>query len=241
MFNGPACEARGSRTGYFHAPAPRQHKTNAMPNDPRPSLSYDTLPRHATISVSDDGETITLTAPAREDAGHQARRRLARSSALSAGVYSAGVLMLIGALSYGVIRANWAYIPGSAAPLAGIFVLALFALLWQSVYRKQLDAVVGPLQQTTIVAVRPQRLLIETYGPMGVESHDLTRTQVRDIKLLLDVRDGSLGDETMTDWLTIFTHDGQMVRLLPARDREELKWVGRLLRKTLGIEPADAV
>src|SRR5688572_15559357 len=154
------------------------------------SLPYNTLPPGSSITVSDDGGgTITLSAPARDQAGRGVRRRVAIDAAWTAGVYGAGLLLLLGTVSYGVVRANWNYIPWAwAAPVASVFVLALFALLWQSVYRRKLDTAIGPMSQATVLAVRPQRLLVETTGPLGNESHDLMRTQVKDIKLLLDLR-----------------------------------------------------
>jgi hypothetical protein len=117
----------------------------------------------------------------------------------------------------------------------------MFALLWRSTYYRKLDAIMGPLRQTTVIAVRTQRLAIETTGPLGNESHDLVRTQIRDIKLLLDIRNDTPGEDSVIDCIALFTQDGNLIRLLPARGRDELKWVARLLRKTMGIEPVDAV
>lgn len=202
------------------------------------SIEYNTLPPGATIAVADDGETITLTASAREEPGEALRRRCLTQSAIEALVYGTGVLLLIGALSYGFVRQQWPFLPWWTPALFGVFVLALFALLWQSAYRKKVDAVLGPLRQSTVIAVRPQRLLVESSGPLGESSLDLTRTQIRDIKLLLALREN---EESKTDAIAIFTHDGQLIRILPARDPEELRWVAKLLRRTLRIEPADAV
>jgi len=211
-----------------------------MSTSPEP-LSYNTLPPSATISVADDGETITLTAAAQQDAGPDIRRRAARSSAWAGGIYSAGILMLLGGLTSGLISANWNTLPWWTGPLAGVFALALFAMIWQVAYRKKLDAIQAPLRQSTIIAIRSQRLVIETAGPLGNESHDFTRMQIKDVKLLLDMHDEGPDTESLTDWIAIFTQDGEMIHLLPARGRDELKWVARLIRKTMGIEPVDAI
>lgn len=205
----------------------------------RSSLDYSSLPAGSTIALVDDGETITLTAPPRQQPGCDLRRRCLAQSALESLVYAAGVLLLVGALSYGLLRQHWAFLPWWTPVVSGLFVLALFALIWQSAYRRKIDAVLAPLRQSTVIAVRSQRLLIESTGPLGISSHDLARTQIRDIKLLLDLQDDA--SESPTDSLAVFTQDGQLIRLLNARDREELRWVAKLLRRTLGIEPVDAV
>jgi hypothetical protein len=95
--------------------------------------------------------------------------------------------------------------------------------------------------QSTLLAVRPQRLRIKATGLMGDQEHDLTRTQIQDIKLIRAATPDSATEPQMTDWVGIMLRDGRTLQVLGGREIPELRWVAQTIRQQMGFEPAGAV
>lgn len=191
-------------------------------------LTYDTFPPHSHLRREVGDGVIKITAAA-DEPNPQARRAELQRAAVSAALLSGALLVafvLAVASTYLAHRrymGSWLF----AALVASfvVFCAALFLLAWRATYAARIERLERALRQTTILVASPGRLLVETAGPFGQASHDITN--------VLDMRRGNLDGERC---LEILLSDGTRVRLLPGRDDAELHWVARTLRSSIGVE-----
>jgi len=144
-------------------------------------LTYDTLPPLSTLrrEVTDAGKVITISLPAGEVTA-PARSRAMRATAVSSAIMCAALLLLAAAMIGPVVldpnrRALWLDRRMIAVLLlcAGVFVLALFLLVWQVRSSQMLDKLRRAREQTTVLSVRGGEVLLETSGPLGQLSSTL--------------------------------------------------------------------
>ena len=123
-------------------------------------------------------------------------------------------------------EANRRLMPEWLSFLLGVvfFILcaALFVFIWRVQYISRMEHIHQALQQSTLIAASPGRLLIETAGPLGTASYDLKE----DIRAL---RITSHSAQPGVDCLQIALSAGTRIEILPGRDHVELNWVIREL------------
>jgi hypothetical protein len=190
------------------------------------ALTYDTQPAHSRLRREfADGMLRVIARP--EEPGPLVRRGAMLRAAVPASLICAAVLVVSFVAVGATYQANRRFIP---SPLSGVllgaclvFGAATFALVLRAQYSSRLDAARHALQQSTIIAVSPGRILIETTGPMGTSSHDLTgRTW--------SFRVGCCSVPVSIDHLQIVSEAGSSIQVLAGRDNVELRWVARTLR-----------
>jgi hypothetical protein len=199
---------------------------------PAATLAYDNLPPHSTLlrEYSDDG--ITITAQAQEPDKHvrwRVRRRAAASAAWVCAAAIALGLIIFGQQTY----EHRHLLPRWTSILAGVFGAALFGFIWHVRYLALLDATTLALSQNTIIAAQGDRLLIETSGPLGKQSVEYARDQIRRIRIIKNFRRSKWGEEQPLDCLRIIHQDGGQMNVLIGRDRAELRWAQRELESRL--------
>jgi hypothetical protein len=207
-------------------------------------LSYDDLPPGSDIrrDFSDEGgdrdRSVYLTVPATAEPPPAVMKQVVLDALVSSLPLNV-VLLIASYVAFAAgLRIN--HIAGPTVPWAwgffALFCLALVALVAWVRYGVLADAIRLGREQATVLAATPQRLLIETTGPFGVASYDLTAERVRQ----LTPGRGPLRDDRGTNrrvWhLAIALADGRTILVLPARDERELRWisgtVGRVLKLT---------
>ena len=199
-------------------------------------LAYDSLPPGSDIRREFDGETLRITIPAADPPPPVIKQ--AAYDALASGATSSWALLLLACVAFYLgIRAN--RISGPALMWAwaffAIFCAAIVMLVSWIRYGVLLDALRMGRRQTTLIAVTPERLMIETTGPFATAGYDLPR----DVILRLRLRVSVLRDDRSRPWrvrlLSISLRDGRAILLLPARDARELHWIIAMLKQTLRL------
>ena len=178
---------------------------------------------------------------AQADRSDELVREARRSARLWTGLWGSGVMLLLLCLGIPVARAFGETIPIGALAAIPVLVLIGFAVLYRVRYGQRLALLQRPHRQRTRILVRSQRLNVETSGPFGETALDLVRTQLKDIKLLLDARHPNPLEAPLTHTLAIFTTDGQFVRILHGKPEEALRVIGLELRRILDIRPHAAL
>jgi hypothetical protein len=199
------------------------------------SLLYATLPEGTAITAREDGENLIITVPA-GDVPAEARRVARREAAIAAAVVSSVILMIAIGFSAPAVSRGWENLHWWWAVVFLALCAGVFALPWWVMYRRKIDAMQRVYRQATMLAVRSQRLVVETSGPGGQGSFDLTRMEIRDIKMVVSDREEAAGR-----WLGVFLSGGDDVRLLEGRSETEIRWVGREIRRVMGLRPPEAV
>jgi hypothetical protein len=197
-------------------------------------LTYDTFPPHSNLRREVSNGSIKITAAAEEPGAHARRlewQRAALAGALlSGGLLSAFVLAVASTyLAHRRYMGFWLFVVLVAAFV--VFCAALFLLMWRAAYAARLEKLERAMKQTTILVATPGRLLVETAGPFGQASYDLS-TRLGGPYRVIDFRLGSIG---WHNCLVIVLASGQLVRILPGRDSAELDWVARTLRGTIDV------
>jgi hypothetical protein len=197
-------------------------------------LTYDTFPPHSSLRREVMNGSIKITAAA-EEPGPRARRVELQRAALGGALLSAALLaafVLAVASTYLAHRRHMGFWLFTVLVISfAVFCAALFLLLWRAAYAARIEKLERAMRQTTILVASPGRLLVETAGPFGQQSHDLC-TRVGGPYRVTDFQLGSIERHTC---LLIVLATGQRIRVLPGRDDAELDWVARTLRGTIGI------
>ena len=122
-----------------------------------------------------------------------------------------------------------------AVTFFAVFCTALVALVAWVRYGVLLEALQAGRRQATIMAITPTGLLVETSGPFGAAGHDIDADRVRDAVVervaLRDLR----GVNRRVHVVVIHLTNGRKIRLLPGRNRSELRWVAGTICRTLGV------
>jgi hypothetical protein len=198
-----------------------------MDSDARRLLTYDNLPAFSTLRREQEGEGFIITAAAEEPSGYLRRVAAKREFLISAMLTGGGVVMLLFFVGP-VLLDRWRSLPGLTAVIVGVFVASGLLLVWQLRYTARLNKLERALQQMTVIAVRPERIVIETKGPFGQHSYELQSDELCGVRVLLN-RTGSApyGERS---WLELIRRGGGPIRILPGREPAELQWVARVLR-----------
>ncbi|HEY7090384.1 MAG TPA: hypothetical protein VH518_19970 [Tepidisphaeraceae bacterium] len=186
-------------------------------------LTYDTLPAHSRLKREFADGVLRITATA-EEPGPLVRRAAMFRAAVPATMICF-VVLLVGLAVFGSTYRMHRRLMPEAMSLSlfvafVIFCTALFALVWRAQYAIRINAAHKALQQNTILAASPGRLVIETTGPMGASSFDLSGT----VRAIRQVKADGV---RRVDALEILLVDGSTVQILPGRDAIELAWVAR--------------
>jgi hypothetical protein len=200
-----------------------------------PTLTYDTLPAHSRLRRDFESGMLKLTASAEEPGPLVKRAALLRAAVPAAWICFA--VLLVGLAMFGATyQAHRRLMPAALSiVLLGAYVTfcaALFALVWRAQYSARIDAAGKALQQNTLIAAAPGRIIVETAGPMGQASHELVG-HIRGLGL------GHCDDLHRLDCLQIVMDDGTSIRIFAGRDEAELKWVARTLTSVVS-GPEDA-
>jgi hypothetical protein len=200
--------------------------------DPRePVLSYDSLPAGSDVLIEPGVEGTTITVPAGE-VRVEVKRAVRHRAMLSAGVGCA--ILLLGGPMLMLLLGRPGRLPLMLLVLAagawGVFSMAMFLLMWRTQYVNHLEVVGELRKQATVVQVNPQRLRIETDGPLGAASHALPRERVRQVRAVRAPRPGTFGGHHRVWWLEIEVKDGPAVRVCPGREEGELERICAAVR-----------
>jgi hypothetical protein len=197
------------------------------------TLTYDTLPPHSRLRREFTDGVLKITAAA-EEPGPLVRREAARSAALPAALLCCGALVLVIALFGAGYLARRQFMPPLVSVVLFIaFVVlsaALYSLSWRMEFGLRIDAAEKALQQITILAASADRLIIESSGPLGATSLDLT--QIRVIRIARTDRRPRISA------IQIVSGQGAPVLVLHGRDDGELNWVARALIEAVGLSPS---
>ena len=202
------------------------------------ALDYDDLPAGSDVRREYDGAGgVRVTVPAGEPPAGALRAASQRAMIDAAVVCSAGlvlgilvVTLVIDLRRLGSVERIWA-VAAFAALTGGVFLL-----LWRTRREARAEALRGARRQGTVFDARAGRLLIETAGPYGDESHDLRATSVRSITVRPGVRSlGGRTDGPALPCLAIDRSDGMAVQLLHGSDPVELRVVARTLVRALDL------
>ena len=199
-------------------------------------LPYDSLPPGSDIRREFVGDTLRITIPAADPP--PAVMKQVAYDALASGATSSWALLLLACVAFYLgIRANrisgpvllWAW------AFFAIFCAAIVMLVSWIRYGILLDALRIARRQTTLIAVTPQRLMIETSGPFATASYDLPRDLIHRLRMRVTI----LRDDRARPWrvrtLAISLRDGRVIHLLPGRDGRELDSVLAVLQQTLRL------
>lgn len=199
------------------------------------TLSYDDLPPGSDIRREYHGQLVKITVPAGEPPA-SARRAVAQA-ALVSGAISSWAFLLLALIVFGyfvrmnrIIGAplNW------AIAFFAVFCTAIVALVAWVRYGMKLEDLQAGRQQATVVAVTPERLVVETSGPFGMAGYEAPGEQIVSVSIGRDIVRDIDGRARRLDRLVLQLAGGRRIALLPGRDRTELRWVARALGRTMG-------
>src|SRR5206468_9699642 len=123
-------------------------------------------------------------------------------------LYATGTLVLLLLLAAPLLIDRWRMISAWVGVLFAIFSAATFFFIWHLRYRARLIALERALRQMTVIAIRPDRILIEMAGPLGKASYDVPRSRVRSVRV-------ARMDDDRASWmkcLELVMSDGGSVR-----------------------------
>jgi hypothetical protein len=198
-------------------------------------LAYDDLPPGSDIRREYHGELVKITVPAGEPPA-AARRAVAQAALVSGAISSWAFLLLALVVFAYFVRMNRVI----GAPLTwavaffAIFCTAIVALVSWVRYRMKLEDVQAGRRQATVMAITPQRLVVETTGPFGSAGHELHGDQIFGVKVRSGTFREARGRGRKLDGLVIQLAGGRRVSLLPGRDATELRWVARAIGRAMG-------
>ena len=199
-------------------------------------LAYDDLPPGSDIRREYDGDTVKITVPAGEPPA-ASRRAVAQAALVSGAISSWAALLLAFVVFAYFVRIN--RISGTplvwAVAFFAIFCTAIVGLVTWVRYGMKLEDLQAGRRQTTVMAITPIRLVIETSGPFGIAGYDIPQAQIVSVFVDRDVTRDADGRGRKLDRLQIQLAGGKRVWFLPGRDGGELRWVARALGRTMHV------
>ncbi|MGB7156536.1 MAG: hypothetical protein WBD40_00635, partial [Tepidisphaeraceae bacterium] len=193
-------------------------------------LAYDDLPPGSDIRREHHGDLVTITIPA-GDPPTSSRRALAQA-AMASGAVSSWAFLLLALLVFGYfVRMNRISGPPLTWAVAffAIFCTAIVLLVAWVRYGLMLEDLQAGRRQATVMAITPDRLVIETSGPFGLAGYAWGREQIVRVSLGRDVLRDDQGRGRRLERLAVQIAGGKRVAMLPGRDRAELRWVARAI------------
>jgi hypothetical protein len=198
-------------------------------------LSYDDLPPGSDIRREYHGELVRITVPAGEPPA--AAKRAVMQAALISGAVSSWAFLLLAFVVFAyfvrmnrIIGAplNW------AIAFFAVFCTAIIALVAWVRYGLKLEDLQAGRRQATVMAITPQRLVVETTGPFGVDGYEVSADQLVDVSIDRAVVRDRDGRGRRLERMQLLLGGGRRIALLPGRDRAELTWVARAIGRTTG-------
>jgi hypothetical protein len=203
------------------------------------ALNYDSLPPGSDIACELDENSIRITIPASDtritlppaEIPLEIRRNIRFQSLTHAAIVATVII-------FPVTYLLWtSHLPRDLLTLAVVaflvFGLAFFALVWRTLYTSRCDTLTAGRRQLTLINATSEKLLIETAGPFGSQSHDLDPRSIRSITLArLPNRPASAGAFTLAIELPTET-----IHIAPARLPAELHWLTHVLRERIKTLP----
>lgn len=205
-------------------------------SDALPVLPYDDLPPGSDIRREYRGELVKITVPAGEPPA-PAKRAVAQAAIVS-GAISSWALLLLALLVFAYfVRMN--RIGGEpltwAVAFFAVFCTAIVALVAWVRFGMKLEDLQAGRRQATVIAVTPQRLMIETSGPFGSAGHDIDQASLMRVSIDRALLRDQDGRGRRLEHLQLQLAGGKRVRILPGRDRTELRWVAHALGRTMAV------
>ena len=199
-------------------------------------LAYDDLPPGSDIRREYHGELVKITVPAGEPPA-AAKRAVAQAALISGAISSWAFLLLAFVVFAYFVRMN--RIIGAplnwAIAFFAVFCTAIVALVSWVRFGMKLEDLQAGRRQATVIAITPQRLVVETAGPFVVIGHEITSEQLVGASIGPDAMRDVDGRARKLDRLLLQLAGGRRVALLPGRDRTELRWVARAMSRSMGI------
>ena len=199
-------------------------------------LSYDDLPPGSDIRREQRGELVTITVPAGEPPA-SAKRAIAQAALVSGAISSWAFLLLALVVFAYFVRMN--RIIGAplnwALAFFAIFCTAIVALVSWVRYGMKLEDLQAGRRQATVIAITPQRLVVETSGPFGVTGYEMSGEQVVNVSIGREMVRDAEGRGRKLDRLVIQLAGGRRIMLLPGRDLTELRWIARAIGRAVGV------
>ena len=90
-------------------------------------------------------------------------------------------------------------------------------------------------RQATVIAITPDRLVVETSGPFGMGGYAWAREQIVAISTGCDILRDERGRRRKLERLEIQIAGRKRVAVAPARDRAELRWVARAIGRAMSV------
>jgi hypothetical protein len=199
-------------------------------------LSYDDLPPGSDIRREYDGELLKITIPAGEPPAF-ARRALAQA-AMASGAVSSWAFLLLALLVFAYfVRMNRIAGPPLTWAVAffAVFCTAIVLLVAWVRYGLMLEDLQAGRRQATVMAITPDRLVIETSGPFGIAGYAWGREQMVSVAAGRDVLRDDQGRARRLERLQVQIVGGKRIMLLPGRDSVELRWVARAIGRAMRI------
>jgi len=194
------------------------------------TLSYDDLPRHCTLLREYFDDDVKITAPARKLERHDRLRIRVRAAVSAARWIGIGLLALCLIVFGGAVHHHRPLFSLGACVVAAAFGLLVFVFLCAVRCASLADAMSRALSQNTIIATNHGRLLIESDGPLGRQSSDISRDQLRELRVVRTLPVTKWSDEQDMSALQILLTDGRTVQIGVGRDLRELRWLAGTLR-----------
>ena len=205
----------------------------AVVSSPPVLLAYDDLPPGSDIRREYHGELVRITVPAGEPPA--AAKRAVMQAALISGAVSSWAFLLLafGVFAYFVrmnriigAPLNW------AIAFFAVFCTAIVALVAWVRFGMKLEDLQAGRRQATVIAITPQRLVVETTGPFGVDGYEVPANQLVDVSIARAVVRDRDGRGRRLERMQLLLAGGRRIALLPGRDRAELTWVARAIGRT---------
>ena len=211
------------------------------PTPPAPvllPLAYDELPPGSDIRREyGPGGAVTITAPAGEPSA--AVRRAAAQRAGVSGAVVCGVALGVGViLGVGLLDSVRRLDSGSrllALAMFTVFCGGVFLLAWNVLYANRLNVLGEARREAAVLHADGYRLLVETAGPKGVESLDLSIADVQSMTVSTGAGWASDSNVESVPCLRVMLQSGRLLRLLSGRHETELRWVAAAVAQATGL------
>lgn len=197
-------------------------------------------PQGSDITLDRQDEAIVMHVWAHPPSKSALNKALIQAAMAALWLWVGSMVIIVG-IGGAMIWDHRALLPLWGLGIFALFCLLLFGAYWWFLYLFRVDRLQRFYGQSTTLSIRRQRLCVKATGLMGDQEHDLTRTQIQDIKLIRAATPDSATEPQMTDWVGILLRDGRTIQTLGGREIPELQWVARIIRRQMGFEPVEAV